>query len=358
MTGAGAPGSWGLLTALRSGADRPIVLIGADMRRDAVGFALCDFAHVVPKADDAQFWPAVRSIIASEKIDVILPLVTRELDTFAAHREEAAQLGCRVAVSSFEAIDLVNDKGRTMQALADAGMEAARARVVATVSDLHEAVLAFGYPDVPVVIKPCRSNGSRGMRVLNPKANRRKMLLEEKPSSLVTTLDDVLAALSGSETLPAYVVMEHLPGDEYSVDSLADGERALVTIPRRRDNVRSGITFEGTVVKDEEIIRYCERAVELFRLWGPIGLQLKRDGTGCAKLIEINPRLQGTTALSVAAGVNIPWLSVRLALGERVEVGPVEWGRRVIRYWGDTFWDAEGRLIGPTRHVPDVRGRS
>ena len=34
-------------------------------------------------------------------------------------------------------------------------------------------------------------------------------------------------------------------------------------------------------------------------------------------LIEINPRLQGTTALSVAAGVNFPWLSVLLALGVR-----------------------------------------
>ena len=70
-----------------------------------------------------------------------------------------------------------------------------------------------------------------------------------------------------------------------------------------------------------------------------------RDRDRRPMLIEANPRLQGTTALSVAAGINFPWLSVLLAIGEPVKIGPIDWGCRVLRYWGDMFRSSTGRLL-------------
>lgn len=345
VTGAGAPGAWGIIGALRRGADRPIVIVGADMRRDAVGFARCDRAHVIPPASTPEFRPTIQGLVAAEKINVIIPLVTRELGTFASLRPEMESLGARVVVSSEQAIALANDKGQTAEALRSIGIAAPEARIVLSVSQMRRAALELGYPSVAVVVKPCCSNGSRGVRILDTTVDRLRLLLDEKPSSLVSTLDEVAGVLEGADPFPPYVVMEYLPGDEYSVDCLADGERALVVIPRSRDEIRQGISFAGTVVRDEEVMAYSRSIVEHLRLWGPIGLQVKRDASGRAKLIEINPRLQGTTALSVAAGANLPWLSVKLALGEPVTIGPIAWGTRLIRYWGDTFWSADGRLL-------------
>jgi len=345
LTGAGAPGAWGIISALRAAADRRIVIVGVDMRRDAVGFARCDRVHVVPAATSPEFWAAMREILLAERIHVIVPLVTRELEILASRRCEIECLGVRAVVSDPEALSLANDKGRTTEAIREAGLPAPRAKVVHSADGLRRAAGELGYPGVPVVVKPCQSNGSRGVRILDPTIDRLHLLLHEKPSSLISTLDDVAGILEGADPFPPYVVMEYLPGEEYSVDCLADGERALVVVPRRRDEIRQGISFAGTVVYDEEIVTYSRSIVERLRLWGPIGLQVRRDAAGAAKLIEINPRLQGTTALSVAAGVNLPWLSVRLALGESFSVGPIAWGTRVIRYWGDTFWSADGRLL-------------
>ena len=345
LTGAGAPGAWGIIGALRAGADRQIAIVGADMRRDAVGFARCDRVRVIPSAGSPDFWPRVRDALVAEQLHVILPLVTRELDVLAARRAQIEALGARAVVSEPEALALANDKGRTADALRGLGLVAPESRTVHSVDELCSAARDLGYPAVPVVVKPCRSNGSRGVRILDSTADRLRLLLEEKPSSLVSTLDEVAGVLDGADPFPPYVVMEYLPGEEYSVDCLGDGRRALVVVPRRRDQIRQGISFAGTVVQDEQIIAYSRSIVERLRLWGPIGLQVRRDAAGMAKLIEINPRLQGTTALSVAAGVNLPWLSVLLALGEPISIGPIRWGTRVIRYWGDTFWSADGRLI-------------
>ncbi len=344
VTGAGAPGAWGLIGALRAGADRPLVVVGVDMNPDAVGFAHCDRSHVIPRADAANFWPEVRDLIEAEKIDVVLPLVTRELGSFARNKADLERIGCIAAVSSSEAIDQVNDKGRLLAALAKAGIPTAAWRTVDSLDGMKEAARELGYPDRKVVIKPRDSNGSRGVRVLGPKADRADAFLNEKPSSLFSTLDEVVDILADVD-LPPYLVMEHLRGPEYSVDCLGDGVTSLVTVPRSRDAVRSGISFAGTVTKDDEIIDYCRRVVEAFRLWGPIGLQLMRDRDRRPMLIEANPRLQGTTALSVAAGINFPWLSVLLAIGEPVKIGPIDWGCRVLRYWGDMFRSSTGRLL-------------
>ena len=353
LTGSGAPGAWGLIGALRSGADRDVAIVGVDMRSDAVGFAICDRSHAIPSASSPEFASQLLGLCEAEKIDVVLPLVTRELPISAARRDEFEAVGTHVVVSPPEVIALMNDKAAAIETVRAAGLPAPDSHAVHSVDEMRDAATALGYPGVPVVVKPCSANGGRGARILDPSVDRLRLLLEEKPSSLLSTLDDVTETLRGADPFPPYVVMEYLPGDEYSVDCLTDGPRALAVVPRSRDHVRSGVSFIGTAVHDTAIIDLCEKMTAVFQPYGPVGYQLRRDAAGVAKLIEVNPRLQGTTALAVAAGANIPWLAVRLALGESVDVGPIAWGPRIIRYWGDTFRAPDGRIIEPPSAGPE-----
>jgi carbamoyl-phosphate synthase large subunit len=349
VTGAGAPGAWGILRALRKGAHqdnkRPVCVIGVDMRQDASGFTLCDRSQVIPPASHPDFLERLRALCEREQIDVVIPLVTRELGLLADARERFEALGTKVIVSDPDVIALVNDKHRAIEAAKQAGLAVPDTRIARTVTELNEAATDLGYPDVAVIVKPCISNGSRGMRLLDPSADRLRILLDEKPSALPTTLEDISAVLATADPMPPFLVMEYLPGDEYSVDCLADGKSCLVALPRRRDRIRSGITLDGTLEEDAVLIDQSRRLTELYKPFGAVGYQFKRDVHGTAKLIEVNPRLQGTTALSVASGVNVPWLSACIALGELVEIGPIAWGTRIVRYWGDTFRAPDGRLM-------------
>jgi len=75
---------------------------------------------------------------------------------------------------------------------------------------------------------------------------------------------------------------------------------------------------------------------------GNIGLQFRRDENGVPKLIESNPRVQGTIVLCTASGYNMVYNSVKLALGESPMPFEPKWGTKMVRYWEEIFYDRDG----------------
>jgi carbamoyl-phosphate synthase large subunit len=139
--------------------------------------------------------------------------------------------------------------------------------------------------------------------------------------------------------------MEYLPGKEYSVDILCQNGKCYSVIPRSREQVKLGISFIGTVEKNEELIELSRKIIHETGLSYNINLQFKCDENGAPKLIEINPRLSGTVFLCVAAGVNLPYLGVKLALGEEIPRLEPRWVTRLIRYWDGIFYDNHGHAF-------------
>ncbi len=137
--------------------------------------------------------------------------------------------------------------------------------------------------------------------------------------------------------------MEYLPGKEYSVDALAQYGKPIITIPRSRDKIRMGISFKSTVVHDKDIIKYSEKIITTLGLHGYIGFQFKRDEHGTPKIIECNPRVQGTMVAATAAGANLPYFGVLLALDKRIPPFKIKWGTKLIRYWGSLYYDHKRR---------------
>lgn len=106
-----------------------------------------------------------------------------------------------------------------------------------------------------------------------------------------------------------WMVMEYLPGPEYSVDTLAhDGE--IVTFVTRQKSDTAG---EGQlIVSDPEINEHLKSLATTFKLNGVFNAQFRRDAEGRIKVLEINPRFSGGMGMSLRAGVNLPqwWLRV------------------------------------------------
>ena len=98
--------------------------------------------------------------------------------------------------------------------------------------------------------------------------------------------------------------------------------------------IRSGITFNGTVEKNEELIEYSKKLSKEIGLRYAYGFQFKLDKNNTPKLLESNPRVQGTMVLATFAGVNVIYGAVKHALSERVPEFDIKWGTKIMRYWG------------------------
>jgi carbamoyl-phosphate synthase large subunit len=169
--------------------------------------------------------------------------------------------------------------------------------------------------------------------------------MNEKPNNVYISFDEFISICRSGTYFPELIVMEYLPGEEFSVDVLVQNGKFIAAIPRSRDHIKMGISFVGTVIKDEEIIEYSKRIVEGLKLNGNIGLQFKRDINGIPKIIESNPRVQGTIVLCSAAGMNMVYDAVRIGLSEKIVIPEIKWGTRMIRFWDELFIDADGNKV-------------
>lgn len=132
------------------------------------------------------------------------------------------------------------------------------------------------------------------------------------------------------------LLTEYLPGKEYSVDVLVNQNEVLLCVPRSRDKMIGGISVSGVIEKNEILIELTRKLVLGLGLEGPIGVQWKADQQGNYKLLEINPRLQGTTSALLLAGVNVPQKTVKHYLGmDDNQLVEPKWGTRFSRFWKD-----------------------
>jgi len=342
MTGAGAPGAPGILRCYRNNGERKIRVIGADMKERVPTICALDAFYSVPKATSPAFCEELLSIAKKEQVRVIQPLVTKELEVLAEHRKMFEAEGIRICCTEGENLAVANDKGRLFAYMESNGMVVPKFHIVHTVEEFEKACHALGYPRNPVCFKPTVGNGSRGFRIIDDKKDLAKLLFEEKPNSTYITMAQTLQIFRQMTAIPELLVMEFLPGEEYSVDVLADHGKTLVAIPRKRLQMNGGISVNCIVENNQEIISYCEDIVASLQLDGNIGIQVRADQNGVHKILEINPRVQGSIVACAAAGANLPYLAIKKALGEPVGEIQVQWETEMIRCWDEVYYDNAG----------------
>lgn len=337
MTGAGAPGAPGIINCLLQ--DASVTLTVADADAEATGRYLHNDFVQIAKAGDERFITVLINLCKEKKIRLILPLVTKELLILSKNKNLFQQNGIDVIVSGEKAITLANNKAACYSFLLSKDIRVPEFFIVNTVAEFMQAAVKLGHPENVFCFKPSFSNGSRGFRIVSDAINESVLLFNFKPNATFINYVHALKILS-ARAFPQLVVCEYLPGDEYSVDCLANNGKAVVVVPRLRNKMINGISVQGEFIKDERIIAYCTQIIKALNLHGNIGIQVKRSATGEPLLIEVNPRVQGTIVAGLGAGINLPLLAVKqeLELPVAPEEYTVNWGTKFSRYWTEVFY--------------------
>lgn len=283
VTGAGGPAGVAVIRSLLRRDD--LTVFAADMDGWASGIYLVPSARrrLVPPGRDADFVPAVARMVHDDRLDLVISTVDVELVALAGRREELAP--AVLAAPSEATLDAALDKLVLAERCAPTGRSP---RTLLAGPDALAADWEF-----PVFAKPRQGAGSRGIRLVPDRA-----ALEALP------LDEGL------------IVQDFLPGEEYSVDVIADADgRVVAAVPRTRARVDSGVAIAGRTVHDPELAEAATAVAGAIGLTGVANVQLRRGRDGRAMLLEVNPRFPGALPLTIAAGVDIPSLVADLYLG-------------------------------------------
>ena len=337
ITGGGAPGAYGIIKALLS-VDKNINITAADMKAECIGKIIAPDFVQIPPANASHFIDEVLAICKEKSIDVILPLVTRELELFSRAKDLFESAGTKILVADYDLLRVVNNKGELYSQLERKGVSVPKFGIASNVDEFVKISKDLNYPKEIICFKPCNSNGKRGFRILDTKKDKFELWLNQKPDNSYINWNDSLNILTNRDC-PSILVSEYMPGKEYTVDVFRSKGKTHYIIPRLRSKMIGGISVEGTIENNQKIINYCKEIIEVFPIEGLFGIQVKLTENKEPLILEINPRVQGTTVACIGAGVNLSLLFVRDAIDSKEEIKfpDVQWDTKFIRHWEEKF---------------------
>jgi carbamoyl-phosphate synthase large subunit len=326
VTGVGGPAGVAVVRSLAGRGDADV--FAADMDGWASGLYLvaAERRRIVPPGADPTFVDALITMCQQDEIDVLVSTVDVELPPLAMRRDELAEVaGTTLAAPPTTTLDIALDK----YALAQSCESLTRVPETALL-DSEGSARDWAFP---VIVKPRRGAGSRGVRI-------------------VSTREDLTAL--GFD--PALIIQAFLPGAEYSVDVIADaGGHVVAAVPRTRTRVDSGVSVAGRTIHDEELEQVASEVARAIGLVGVANVQLRRDPEGRPALLEVNPRFAGAMPLTIAAGVDLPSLALDLFLGEALPDHVDFQELAIVRFLEDVFVDPADVLRSPhAAHTEDA----
>lgn len=258
-------------------------LFGASSVSDSGRFVFDNYISDVPFITDSNFIESIKSIVTEFSIDAIFPCVDIIMPLLKSNED---MLGCKVVTSPLETVEICLSKRKTYRELSD---------VVKTPKEFQrEDDLKY-----PLFLKPEIGSSSRN-------------------TFLVKNSNELDFHLSKNLNL---MILEYLPGDEFTVDCFTDfNGNLLYTSARKRKRIINGISVESELIECSKINDIARKINSSLKLNGSWFFQLKTDNEGDYGLLEVATRFGGSSLLQRYLGVNFSMLSLLNIFNIPVEI--------------------------------------
>lgn len=287
------------------------VLVGGEKQTSLAGvsrYALKQLVYPSPSHGPQQFLEVIETLVRSHGVGVVLPVTEVTTQLLAAQPDALA--GAAHALPTLQAFETLSDKALLVARAKELGVPVPRTRIVTEPAAARAAANAMGFP---VVVKPARS------RVLTAGAWRSlSVKVADSPESLARAL----AVIPVSNACPV-LLQERVGGFGAGVFVFTDGGESKACFAHRRLRERpptGGVSvLSESVAIDPAMGRYAESLVEAPGWRGAAMVEFKIAEDGTPYLMEINARPWGSLQLAVDAGLDIPLMLYRQALGLPVD---------------------------------------
>jgi hypothetical protein len=264
---------------------RHVELVGASSVPSNHGkYVFKNYVEGLPFVDEPTFIEKLNETIETNRIDYVFPAHDSVVLTLA---QRADSLLCGLVGSPAATCEVCRNKRVTYE------LFSSKLRVPKVFSYPEEM------PPFPVFLKPEVGQGSRG-------TNR-------------ASSEEEMRFFIGSD--PNLLILEYLPGEEYTVDCFTDRHGELrFAGARKRTRMVSGISADTSPVYGNEFREIAKIINSTLVFRGAWFFQVKRDAEGELVLMEIAPRVSGSMGLYRNLGVNFPLLSIFDSMESDVEI--------------------------------------
>lgn len=326
-----------LADCLKNNGERNIKIVGTDMNYDETIMQMVDVFYKVPNAKAPDYIDIILNICKKECVDILLPTMSAELIPILDNIERFHELGVIVSISNRKSIETCNNKLKFYEFMKESNLPMVGFYPAENIQEVQYAFKKLGYPDKAICMKALELSGSRGIRIVDPKKSRFDILFGEKPNSFYISYEELMEILSEKENIPKVVVMEAIPGEEFSVDLVADHGKIIYMCARQSNTIIASIPQTATLFKDEKAYKICEEVVKRLEIDGNADFDFKYDENGNPILMEVNPRIAATMAIFKAGGLNLVYLRIKQLLGEELPNIKVRYGVKMVRRYLDMF---------------------
>jgi len=305
-----------VIRAIRAGADTPVRIIGLAYDPLDPGNYMADIADRVflmpyPSQGAEVMAERLAYIHAQEPIDVLLPTLDSELPPLLKLGGELKRMGIKSFLPREDDLKL-RSKAKFYDLKTKLGIEVPKSLAISDASAIRKLDDDFKFP---VMVKGQFYDA----------------YIAYSPMEVEGHFQRIRAKWG----LPV-VIQEFIPGEEFDVVALGDGEGGLVgAVPMRKMQLTDkGKAWGGITISDPALSTFVAEAMAKLKWRGPCEMEvMKSQRDGAFYLLEINPRFPAWVYLSVGAGRNLPWAAVRLARGDKVEpMPPADPGVMFLRY--------------------------
>ncbi|MBU1999383.1 MAG: carboxylate--amine ligase, partial [Candidatus Omnitrophica bacterium] len=323
ITGAGGTPSTNFVRSLRKSGER-FFIIGVDCDEYYLQRAETDIRYLVPKTSSTDYIPVLKDIIRKYKAELIYSQPDPEIAIISKYRDS---LGIRTFLPADRTIEICQSKLASYNVWKEAGLKVPRTIRLNGAQDLKEAYSKFGKP---VWLRAIVSYGGG------------------KDSFYTSDLEVAKAWIRHCNGWGNFTASEYLSPDSVTWLSLwKDGElivaqgrkRLYWEFGNRAPSGVTGLTGTGVTVSDPIVDKLAQKVIFAIdkKPNGIFAVDLTYDKKGVPNPTEINiGRFFTTHLFFTEAGLNLPYIFVKLAFGEkppkiRKKVNPLPEGLAWVR---------------------------
>jgi carbamoyl-phosphate synthase large subunit len=257
---------------------------------------MVDSAYLIPypSAGKDALLERIRVIHRAEHLDVIIPNLDSELPSFIAIEKELALLGIRIFLPTQEQFKM-RSKMDLPEFSKRSGIRSPKTVVVTRPDQVPLEELGY-----PCVVKGVFYEAH----------------VAHSPEAAIQLIHQLARGWGYPILLQELVV-----GEEYNLAAVGDGNGKILAQTAMKKLVmtaqRKG--WACVTIQNPKLAEFAERIVQELRWRGPIEIEcIQSQADGEFYIIELNPRFPAWIYLAKAAGANLPYALLKLALGEEL----------------------------------------
>lgn len=293
--------------------------------------------------DAPAFIAAVTEFVRDHSPRVVLSTGDITIGVLRHHRQKLAELGCVLALAPESALDIADDKDRTLMLAEQLGIAQPKTLRIGGIDDLAAAIAEFGFP---FVLKPTVSWPRGAQERLVP----------------VDVIDQEEATDVSARFLKAgakVLAQQWVPGRREGVSLFIANDEVLAACGHVAHRTTPPLGGASAVRESIEVPDDTRHAAVLLAkaigLQGVCEVEFRRDAENRPLLMEVNARLAGTIENAVQAGIDFPLMIWYWATQQ--DVDPVTTYRHGVRTrwlhgdmrWLQQNWNRSGRPDGISR---------